>query len=152
MPTLSSVLKAERPKKRITFPLVGAKSPDAGGFDGPTVEVDIQILTPGALALAHERAATFAEAHGGKADEGDTSYALAYRGHLLVAACLDVDTGAPFFDGGFDQIMSADGLTDGLGDTLAGSTPHFTVGLGRQFCDYGREARPMHRTGAVGLL
>ncbi len=113
MPTLSSVLKAERPKKRITFPLVGAKSLDAGGFDGPTVEVDIQILTPGALALAHERAATFAEAHGGKADEGDTSYALAYRGHLLVAACLDIDTGAPFFDGGFDQIMSADGLTDG---------------------------------------
>lgn len=113
MPTLSSVLKTKVQPKRVTFPLVGAKALDAGGFDGPTVEVDIDVLTPAALATAHERAAEFAKAHNGKPDEGDPSYDLAYRAHVLVAACKDTEGGGAFFDGGFDQIMTAEGLTDG---------------------------------------
>lgn len=113
MPTLSSVLKAERPNRRVTFPLIGATALDSGGFEGPTVEVDLRILTPTAWATAHEKASEFASARGGKAEEGDPSYDIARRAHLLVAACLDIDTGGPFFDGGFDQIMTADGLTDG---------------------------------------
>lgn len=113
MPTLSSVLKAERPRKPVTFPLVGAKATGDGGFDGPTVKLFVQVLTPSALAAVHEKAAEFAKSRGGEAKEGDPLYDIAHRAHMLVAACIDEDTGGPFFDGGFDQVMTADGLTDG---------------------------------------
>lgn len=115
MPTLSQVLKGTRARKLVDFPLPGAKAKDGGGFDGDTVQVAVRVLSPTEIVTAREKAAEYATQRGSKAEEGEPIYDLAFRAHTIAIAVLDADqedVDAPFFDGGFDQIMTADGLTD----------------------------------------
>lgn len=92
-----------RARKKIVFPLPGARwSPEASGWEGPTVDVDVRVLTPGedeeVLRRAHAEAKTGGVEHPA---EGEPIYDRAIVVNTVALALVDHESPetapAPFF-------------------------------------------------------
>ncbi len=97
MPKLSQIVQGTRARKVVPTTLL----------DGGEANVSLRPLAGIDDAAVLERAREFAVSRGVKDPKpGDSLYELGLQVHTLLEATLDVDSDAPFFDGGADQLLA----------------------------------------------
>jgi hypothetical protein len=113
----SSIVQGPRARKTIDLPRPGAVvNMETGAWRGPTIKLDVRPLRGDEHDQVLADAKKYAEKLGSTdPTEGEELFERGRLLHTLAIACVDtdspVDAPQPFFDGGVEQILTADELT-----------------------------------------
>jgi hypothetical protein len=113
----SSIVQGPRARKTIDLPRPGAVvNMETGAWRGPTIKLDVRPLRGDEHDQVLADAKKYAEKLGSTdPTEGEELFERGRLLHTLAIACVDTDSPAEapqaFFDGGVEQILTADELT-----------------------------------------